>query len=697
MTLQLPENYYHCFMGNGTDAVLIGYTGSMVPHKVSVDRCNWYKSDRYYPEDKLVMVAGRYPLDKKLEHSPGSGWYEVAPIGRTWYFVLDEDGKVLELLASEQKFVPREGTLYTDVDYGAVKGKVVTWLHATRSILIEQYTFDQEVDFQAWMGPGVWVDDIWDTDPFRSIEMSDTAPEGLYDLGETQGIMVLKTEPVASDVSKVGNDRYVTLRGKTFTKFFYISDNRQGLVSTRALDEAMALGIDALRKEHQAFWDHYFAVSSISIPDETMQFFYDASMYHLKAMQSPVSGGLPVNNLRRTWSSHIFWDSYFLHHALLGANHRAEALEGARFFQRTADAARRHARDEFDADGMKWDWEITHDGRKAYGTLLHMKFQVHNNGSYANTLMGYYNMTQDKAYLEEFFPILEGLATFFRKKIVEKTERGYEIGYLVGVHESPVKVRNDGTNLAGTIVILRHYAHAAEILGHANDFSRECLVIADELMKIMDGLFNGTFFKASDDQEHINMSSVAPIYPMQVINPKDERSISTIKTYLGRYEGGLMGDGMHERAFPWSAGVVGSILAWQDEGDLVWEILKGTYPTMCNFGGMTEVMEDGEWNMQYFGTAQAACCVAIHQMLLQTFEEDSLLLFPAIPSSWEHTSYENLLASGFTISADWTPNTVQWTATNIADVPLTRHIVYGDRTETVTLQPGETRQETWVS
>src|SRR5664279_2439232 len=476
----------------------------MVADKVSVDRCNWYKSDRYYPEDKLVMVAGRFPIDKKLEHAEGSGWYEVAPLGRTWYHVLNGDsvgdGQRLELQSSDQRFVPQDGTLYTKVDYGSVKGEVVTWLHAQRSILIERYTFDQEVEFQAWIGPGVWIDDGWDTDPFRSVNMSDDSPEGRYDLGETQGMMALRVEPPPTHFGKEGNDRWVTVRAKSITKYFSITDNRQGALTAQALDDAIALSYDALRAEHVAFWKDYFAVSSISIPDEQFQYFYDASMYHFKAMQSVVSGGLPVNNLRRTWSSHIFWDSYFIHRALLEANHRDEALEGCRFFQRTLDHARRHARDEFGCDGLKWDWEITHDGRKAYGTLLHMKYQVHNNGSYANILWGYYEYTQDKAFLAEFYPIFEGLAQFFMSCIVEQTDQGYEIGYLVGVHESPVKVRNDGTNLAGTIAILRHYADAARILGRESEFSAKCITVADALVKRMDALYNGHYFKASDDQ-----------------------------------------------------------------------------------------------------------------------------------------------------------------------------------------------------
>src|SRR5215211_5662278 len=119
--MNLPADYYHCFLGNGLDAVLIGYTGSMVWDKVGVDpcssyksgadRCAWYKSDRYYPEDKLVMVAGRWPLDQPLEHGDGSGWYEIAPLGRTWYqvFLPEQGGDPLTVSSSRQHFVPQEG------------------------------------------------------------------------------------------------------------------------------------------------------------------------------------------------------------------------------------------------------------------------------------------------------------------------------------------------------------------------------------------------------------------------------------------------------------------------------------------------------------------------------------------------------------------------------------------------------------
>lgn len=687
--MKLPDNYYHCFLGNGLDAVLIGPTGSMVPEKVGVDRCVWYKSDRYYPEDKIVRVSGRWPLDQPLEHAEGSGWCEIAPLGRTWYHVFYQ-GRRLALLGSQQKFVPHEGTLYTQADYGYAKADVITFMHPTLSLLVEHYTFDQEVEVEAWIAPGVWLEEDWDSDPFISVTMRDDQPEGSYDLGETRGLLALRVDLQPAALRCYGLNRGLRFRARTFTKYFAIIDSRQGTLDWQEIDHAIGRGYDSLRAEHLAFWRDYFAVSSISIPDAQFQYFHDATMYHLKAMQNPVSGGLPVNNLRRTWSSHIFWDAYFMQRALLEANHTHEALESCRFFQRTEAAARRHASEEFGCEGLKWDWEITHDGRKAYGALLHQKFQIHNNGSHANQIWGYYEYTQDKSMLREFFPILEGLAKFYLNCIVERAEDGFGVGYQVGVHEHAEKVRNDGINVAGTIAILRHAANAARILGIESDFTRECAATADELVKTIGRLYNGSYFRASENEDHLNMSSIAPVYPMWIIDPLDERAISTAKAYIDRYEGRLMGHGGSESGFPWSAGVMGAILALQEQGDTAWQIIETARPTICTFGGMTEVMQDNKWNMQYFGTAQGAVCTALHYLVLQA-RGDTIHLFPAIPASWQDAGFTTYRAAGWLVSATYHQGEVECAVRNAASESLTRTVRFRDHVEAVTLAPGMER------
>lgn len=702
--MNLPEKYYHCFLGNGLDAVLIGRTGLMTGEKVGVDRCVWYKSNRYYPEHKLVQVAGRWPKDKPLEHAEGSGWFELAPLGRVWYD-LAVGGEPLELQNSKQQFVPQEGTLYSDLDYGVVQGTAETWMYPTLSLLVARFIFDQPVMFRASMAPGVWVVEGWDTDPFISVEMAEEEAEGRYDLGETRGLLAMRVEGgelvgFAAD----GDVRSLSHQGTQFTVYFAIFDDQQDSLQADWLDAAVGRGYESLRSELLTFWADYFSVSSVTIPDSEFQSFYDATQYHIKAMQNPQSGGLPVNNLRRTWSSHLFWDSYYLQRALLESNHLPEALEACRFFQRTLDHARRHAREEFGAPGLKWDWEITHDGRKAYGALLHQKFQVHNSASYANEIWGYYTYTQDESFLREFYPILEGMAEFFLNGIVQPVEsqngQVYEVGYLVGVHESPVKVRNDGMNVAGTIALMRHCANAARILGIDSEISRQAALVAEGMMVTMGKLFNGRYFQASQDNDHLNMSSVAPVYPMSIISGADPRTQLTIEAFLAKYEGRIVGHGGTEHGFPWAAGVLATSLALMGDGDTAWETIVSTRPTICTFGGMTEVMSDEGWNMQYFGTAQGAVATAIHNLLLQARDldrEPTIAIFPALPSEWESASFNNLRALGWLVSAEFTPHQVTATLTNDAAVPLTRTVTYGKHQEELTLQPGQSHEFSWPS
>jgi len=676
--MKLLPNYYPCFLGNGLDAVLVGYNGLMTPDKVGVDYCNWYKSDRYYPEEKLVKVAGRFPIERTLQHAAGSGWFEIAPLGHTWYEVY-LDGKRLELLASKQLFEPQNGLLFTELDFGAVQARATTFLHACESVLVAHFEFSSEVEFQAWMAPGVWVEDGWHTTPFLHLDMDSAT----YDLGETHGRYFLQTEPAPLGALKQETSKGFATRGRTITQYYSILDNRQDTFDQALLEEThftrvISRGYMELLAEHTRFWQNYFSHSAIQIPDRQFQELYYASQYHFKAAQSRSSGGLPVNNLRRTWSSHIFWDSFFIQQALLGANHIDESLHACRFFLRTQAQAHKHAQEEFGCDGLKWDWEITHDGRKAYGTLLHMKYQVHNNGSYANEIWQHFQATQDDHFLAEFLPILEGLARFFSDCIVEETGSGFEIRPLVGVNENPIQQKNETHSLAATIAILEHYAEAAQQLAKTSEFSLRCQQVAVGLRKTLDRLFNGRFFPAYEGSDRINLGV---LYPLGVIPFRDPRSLATAQQSLHEHED-------KDRLFPWSNGVLGLILARQGKGDDAWGIIERTRPTLCQFGGMTEVMENGQWNMQYFCTAQAAVATAIQNLMLQG-DEEVISIFPALPSDWKTCAITRGLASGHEVSATYHRGKIVGDLKNITAKPLKRILQFGSEKQTIHLQPGQ--------
>lgn len=102
--------------------------------------------------------------------------------------------------------------------------------------------------------------------------------------------------------------------------------------------------------------------------------------------------------------------------------------------------------------------------------------------------------------------------------------------------------------------------------------------------------------------------------------------------------------------------------------------------------------------MQYFGTAQAAVCTAIHSLLLQG-RGRALHLFPALPSGWREVEFQRLLAAGLTISARLTAGMggprVDATVRNSSPAALTREIWFNQQVVPITLQPDEERILQW--
>ena len=202
-------------------------------------------------------------------------------------------------------------------------------------------------------------------------------------------------------------------------------------------------------------------------------------------------------------------------------------------------------------------------------------------------------------------------------------------------------------------------------------------------------------FKRPNDSDKLNMSSISPIYPMQVIDSRDPRAISTARALWSNTRGRMIGHGGSQSGFPWAAGVLATIFARQGNGDQAWTIIDSARPTLCTFGGMTEVMEDGQWNMQYFGTAQGAVCTALHTMLLQT-HEDVINVFPALPTAWTAVSFEHLLAAGLTVSATLDDKEMTCVVHNVTSGSLTRQVHWRDRHSAITLAPGDTLELRWT-
>jgi hypothetical protein len=408
---------------------------------------------------------------------------------------------------------------------------------------------------------------------------------------------------------------------------------------------------------------------ALEIPDPDYARLHAFSMYMFRAMQNRQSGGLPVNNLRRTFNSHVFWDGAFVQRALLEAGHVHPAREAWRFLARTREAAAANARDTFAAPGLHWDWETTHTGQRAYIPWLQQRFQVHNTPLLAHMILADYQATRDRAVLAEGYDLLAGAATFLLDATLVEEGPYLVTRPLVGSHEDAVPVVNDGATVASTLRLLRDVALAARLLGRDDPLARHCAVAAHRLRPTLDRLFNGRYFQASRDEDRLNTSSLTPLYPAGVISPHDPRARATTAAYEQLYAGRMAGHGNNEHGFPWSAGILARLLAYQGRVAAAWQQLDLTRVALCAQGGCAEfVDEQGRWNLQYFSTAQAALCSALHALVLQQHGAE-LRLFPALPPGWERCAFRGFLFAGLRLDAAYELGGVQLTVRNETDHP----------------------------
>ena len=619
---------------------------------------------------------------------PADSWFELAPLGRSWYEVLRPDGTPSPVVDFHQHFDPLTAVLDSTVHFADTTARVTTFLHARLPLLVVRSRFDRDVRVRTKVAAGPWSPSDDEPDPFSDLSVQPGEIAAIrYRLGALVGEQALWLDLPPDGIG--GGERGLTLERacRAVTLFHAIVDDRDRTTMVEVIGHARTVGFDGLLAEHTADWGTYRQRSSINVPDPELQRLYDAGLTLFRAIQSPTSGGIPVGLLRQTWSSHLFWDAYFPSRALLEANQVEAARAQCGFLLRTADQAREHARQTFGVDGLAWDWELTHDGRRAYGQDWgHLAEQVHNTAAYSNLLFDTWSFAQDRAFLRSIDPVLTGIAEFFRQAVVEQRREGWGTRALVGVHESALRVRDDAFNLAGAIRALRNAA-LAQVGVHADaERPRQYWSIAEALERTLHGLYDGRMFRSYAHAPIPTMSSLAPIWPMQLVRHQDRRARSTARAF--RRAPGFLTAGGWPRSV-WPAAILARVFAGQRRGDDAVDILRRCRPAMNIHGGVAErVDEDGHWNLQYFATAHGALCSAIHAMLLS--DEGGIEPFPAVPSSWRRAAFDRLLVDGLEVSATLEDGRLtRLEVGNATAEDQVRTVRVGRRARKIALRPGE--------
>ncbi len=692
----LPPDYYHAFLGNGVDAVLVGYTGSMVAERIhGPDRCYWYKADRYYPPDVPVLPAPdrRILLGPRFRPRPGEPWWELAPLVRCWY---DPGGAVL---TCRQRFDPHSACLSTGLGVEGGSVQVTTFLHANLPVLVERFVFPDARTVRFLAAPGPWAPEPDDLPPHRDARVHPSArPVCLFAVGDTRVAVAMVTDPSPQRWGAQGETLWADVVGPRITRYLIVVDDREERLPLAGLEAALdrVLGIvdregaAGLWASHRAAWETYHARSArLDVPSPALARVYAQTAYQIRAVQHPVSGALPVNNLRATWSSHVFWDAAFLHLALLQTGHPDEASRACAFFDRLRPAAARAAR-AYGARGLKYEWEITHDGRPAYGVHRHLVHQVHNNAAYSLMIWHQYRWTRDLQVLRTLYPVMAGVADFYLDGVVRP---GPRLRALTGIGELAEPVAVDAASLAGVVRALQVAAAAAEVLGRDRERAGLWRSVADGLREGFAALVSDGVLRATDRGE-LSWGVLSPCSLMEIFPPDDPLVPRTIRAFVAATRNprhGIVGHGVPGRGprdgFPWAAGWAAAILAAAGAAEEAWAVLQPVEQAVCTHGGLPEkVSDDGSWNMQYFTTAQAAVCLALHALVAHRV--GAVVRVQAPP--WPAGRFRGLHLEGLVLGGEWEDGRVaRCTVANAAAVPLQRVVEAGGRRHLVELAPGE--------
>lgn len=311
--------YFPMLLGNGVDAVLIGYTGSM----------GGGGSHEHFGYDNAVLT-GWFKADRKgvrtgrLIHLLQAG------------HVLTRGVRADSIETFEQTFDAETAVLTTSCRHAGADVRVQAFL-TDNHVLVHRFVVIPRAEgmtLQFYVKtPSHW----WmPSNPQDAATVAAEAPSGQRALRFTCEAAGLKNLQgvLASDDPDARAERcftrspglVVALRGVTrFTVAVQLLDDEDRELGATPLDPA-ALDVRALLRDHRKRWRAFNREGRVEFTERRdLQDLYDTSLYTVRAHQHPATGLPTVGNYPLMWSSDVqSFDASFCLMALLGSG-RLEA------------------------------------------------------------------------------------------------------------------------------------------------------------------------------------------------------------------------------------------------------------------------------------------------------------------------------------------------------------------------------------
>lgn len=425
------------------------------------------------------------------------------------------------------------------------------------------------------------------------------------------------------------------------------------------VSEGIAIGYDKALSSHCEWWNRFFSESGISLPDKYLETCYNMGNYLLGSGSRRGCYPMPLQGLWTAcddkylppWKGDYHHDlnTEMTYYSYLKANHLDAGLSFIDYIVSLKDRAQEFARKFYGAEGICLPSVMDIDGYALGGWAMY-SLSPTNQIWLCQLLERHYTYTDDTKFLQETaFPYIESVARFICSLLV-KNEEG---DYVLPMSSSPEIHDN---RLAAFLIPDSNYDQALirYLLGTVIRF---CKILHKDSSEWENYLANTHGLWTKDgvlmldrremlQEAHRHMSHAMAIHPLRLYdyNKSEDRKIIDATVDYTRSMGNKYYTGY---SYAWLA----EFEVIRRNGDKAYELINIFYRYFCSpntFHLNGDYKKKGYSSLTYRPfTLEGNFCAAdaIQESLLYS-ENNTVILFPAVPAAWKDVSFSGFRACG---------------------------------------------------
>ena len=427
-----------------------------------------------------------------------------------------------------------------------------------------------------------------------------------------------------------------------------------------------AQGVERLLKEHAAWWDDYWKVSALSIPDSRLENLYYAEMYKLACSTRPdgwpitLQGLWTLDGRMPPWSGDYHLDMNVQESVwpIYTSNRLNLGLSLYDFFLACLPRFQKNCREFFGFDGAWSGCALGPKGARVHG-YPPTEFWPGNGAWLAHQYWLHWRYSMDRDFLrDKAVPFMKPFLRTYMNLLEEEKDGRLHIPLSSSpeYHEGSLRAWTSDPNCDLFLIrfLARSLLEADEILD-LND--PEAGRWRETLGRLVDYHSDETGLKISRDMSldfsHRHHSHLMGIYPLDLLGPEDgEETRDLVRRSFEHWRrtGTMMWTGW---AFPW-ASCIASRAGYPNMSWAMLDMYANGFitPSTLHVNGDYRQFGYSQWTYEPM-TLEAgfASAAAMMEMLLQS-HRGIIRVFPALPDAWQDAAFIGFRAEGaFLVSA----------------------------------------------